>query len=81
VCKQVLQSAECNIAFAKLQPFLKRCSMKSFIFGVALCAAAFPALAQTNVSISVGQPGFYGLRAAPDAVCAAAGDHRAAPAL
>jgi hypothetical protein len=34
--------------------------MKSFIFGVALCAAAFPALAQTNVSISVGQPGFYG---------------------
>jgi hypothetical protein len=34
--------------------------MKSLIFGVALCAAAFPALAQTNVSISVGQPGFYG---------------------
>jgi hypothetical protein len=34
--------------------------MKSFIFGVALCAAAVPALAQTNVSISVGQPGFYG---------------------
>lgn len=34
--------------------------MKSFIFGVALCAAALPALAQTNVSISVGQPGFYG---------------------
>jgi hypothetical protein len=34
--------------------------MKSFIVGVALCAAAFPALAQTNVSISVGQPGFYG---------------------
>jgi hypothetical protein len=34
--------------------------MKSIIFGVALCAAAFPALAQTNVSISVGQPGFYG---------------------
>jgi hypothetical protein len=34
--------------------------MKSILFGVALCAAAFPALAQTNVSISVGQPGFYG---------------------
>ena len=34
--------------------------MKSLILGVALCAAAFPALAQTNVSISVGQPGFYG---------------------
>ncbi|MGB9109958.1 MAG: hypothetical protein WCC39_14845 [Telluria sp.] len=34
--------------------------MKSLIFGAALCAAAFPALAQTNVSISVGQPGFYG---------------------
>jgi len=34
--------------------------MKSFILGLALCAAAFPALAQTNVSISVGQPGFYG---------------------
>jgi len=34
--------------------------MKSLIFGVALCAAVFPALAQSNVSISVGQPGFYG---------------------
>jgi hypothetical protein len=34
--------------------------MKSIVIGVALCAAAFPALAQTNVSISVGQPGFYG---------------------
>ena len=34
--------------------------MKSLIFGVALCAAALPALAQTNVSIAVGQPGFYG---------------------
>jgi hypothetical protein len=34
--------------------------MKSFVFGLALCAAAFPALAQTNVSVSVGQPGFYG---------------------
>jgi hypothetical protein len=34
--------------------------MKSLFFGVALAAAAFPALAQTNVSISVGQPGFYG---------------------
>jgi hypothetical protein len=34
--------------------------MKSLIFGLALAGAAFPALAQTNVSISVGQPGFYG---------------------
>jgi hypothetical protein len=34
--------------------------MKTMLLGVALCAAAFPALAQTNVSISVGQPGFYG---------------------
>jgi hypothetical protein len=34
--------------------------MKSIVFGLALCAAAFPALAQTNVSVSVGQPGFYG---------------------
>jgi hypothetical protein len=34
--------------------------MKSLIFGLALGAAAFPALAQSNVSISVGQPGFYG---------------------
>jgi hypothetical protein len=34
--------------------------MKKLIIGMALCAAAFPALAQTNVSISVGQPGFYG---------------------
>ena len=34
--------------------------MKSLIFGAVLCAAAFPALAQTNVSVSVGQPGFYG---------------------
>jgi len=34
--------------------------MKSLIIGAALFAAAFPALAQTNVSISVGQPGFYG---------------------
>jgi hypothetical protein len=34
--------------------------MKSIIFGVALAAAAFPALAQTNVSVSIGQPGFYG---------------------
>jgi hypothetical protein len=33
--------------------------MKSFVLGLALCAAAFPALAQ-NVSVSVGQPGFYG---------------------
>jgi len=36
--------------------------MKTILFGVALAAAsaALPALAQTNVSISVGQPGFYG---------------------
>nr|WP_314547035.1 hypothetical protein [uncultured Massilia sp.] len=34
--------------------------MKSFVLGLALCAAAFPALAQTNVSVTVGQPGFYG---------------------
>lgn len=34
--------------------------MKKLFIGMALCAAAFPALAQTNVSISVGQPGFYG---------------------
>ena len=36
--------------------------MKTTIFGLALAAASalVPALAQTNVSISVGQPGFYG---------------------
>jgi hypothetical protein len=34
--------------------------MKLLIAGAALLAAAIPALAQTNVSISVGQPGFYG---------------------
>jgi hypothetical protein len=34
--------------------------MKTLIFGAALLAASLPALAQTNVSISVGQPGFYG---------------------
>jgi hypothetical protein len=34
--------------------------MKKLFIGMALCAATFPALAQTNVSISVGQPGFYG---------------------
>jgi hypothetical protein len=34
--------------------------MKSIIIGAVLCAAAFPALAQSNVSISVGQPGFFG---------------------
>lgn len=33
---------------------------KLLFAGVALAACAFPALAQTNVSISVGQPGFYG---------------------
>lgn len=34
--------------------------MKALILCAALAAASFPALAQTNVSISVGQPGFYG---------------------
>ena len=34
--------------------------MKILLIGAALAAAASPALAQTNVSISVGQPGFYG---------------------
>jgi hypothetical protein len=34
--------------------------MKALFLSVALAAASFPALAQTNVSISVGQPGFYG---------------------
>lgn len=34
--------------------------MKTLFIAVALCAAAIPAMAQTNVSISVGQPGFYG---------------------
>jgi hypothetical protein len=34
--------------------------MKSLFIGAALLAASFSATAQTNVSISVGQPGFYG---------------------
>ena len=34
--------------------------MKTLILAAALAAASVPALAQTNVSISVGQPGFYG---------------------
>lgn len=37
--------------------------MKTFVTAAALAAAIFgaaPAMAQTNVSISVGQPGFYG---------------------
>jgi hypothetical protein len=34
--------------------------MKSIVFGLALCGAALPALAQSNVSVSIGQPGFYG---------------------
>jgi hypothetical protein len=34
--------------------------MKTLLCGLALCAAAIPALAQTHVSISIGQPGFYG---------------------
>jgi hypothetical protein len=34
--------------------------MKALILCAALAGATFPALAQTNVSITVGQPGFYG---------------------
>ena len=34
--------------------------MKTLILCAALAAASFPALAQTNVSINIGQPGFYG---------------------
>lgn len=34
--------------------------MKALFLCAALAAASVPALAQTNVSISVGQPGFYG---------------------
>ena len=34
--------------------------MKALILAAALAAASFPALAQTNVSINIGQPGFYG---------------------
>ncbi len=34
--------------------------MKALILCAALASASIPALAQTNVSISVGQPGFYG---------------------
>ena len=34
--------------------------MKTLIIAAALAAAAIPAVAQTNVSIQVGQPGFYG---------------------
>lgn len=34
--------------------------MKALFFFAALAAASVPAMAQTNVSISVGQPGFYG---------------------
>ena len=34
--------------------------MKQLIIGAALLAAAFPAMAQTGVSVSIGQPGFYG---------------------
>jgi hypothetical protein len=34
--------------------------MKSLIIAAALFAAAAPAMAQTNVNISIGQPGFYG---------------------
>ena len=33
---------------------------KLFLGAALLAAAAIPASAQTNVSISVGQPGFYG---------------------
>jgi len=34
--------------------------IRSLFVGAALVAAAVPALAQTNVSINIGQPGFYG---------------------
>ncbi|MBQ5939802.1 hypothetical protein [Massilia sp. AB1] len=34
--------------------------MKQLIIGAALLAAALPAMAQTGVSVSIGQPGFYG---------------------
>lgn len=34
--------------------------MKALILCAALAGASFPALAQTNVSIDIGQPGFYG---------------------
>ena len=34
--------------------------MKTLIIAAALAAAAAPAMAQTNVSIQIGQPGFYG---------------------
>jgi hypothetical protein len=34
--------------------------MKSLIIAATIFAAAAPAMAQTNVSITVGQPGFYG---------------------
>lgn len=34
--------------------------MKALFLLAALASAAVPALAQTNVSISIGQPGFYG---------------------
>jgi hypothetical protein len=34
--------------------------IRSFAVSAALLAASVPAMAQTNVSISVGQPGFYG---------------------
>lgn len=34
--------------------------MKAIVLAAALLGAALPAMAQTNVSITVGQPGFYG---------------------
>jgi hypothetical protein len=34
--------------------------LRSLFLGAALVAAAFPSFAQTNVSINIGQPGFYG---------------------
>ncbi|MGZ8287588.1 MAG: hypothetical protein ACXW2U_14040 [Telluria sp.] len=34
--------------------------MKKLILAAAMCAAAIPALAQTGVSINIGEPGFYG---------------------
>ena len=34
--------------------------MKNFLFAVAVLATALPAIAQTNVSVQIGQPNFYG---------------------
>jgi hypothetical protein len=39
---------------------LKEATMKTLIIAATLLAATVPAMAQTNVSITLGQPGFYG---------------------